>query len=87
MSALTVAAWMTGHPFTLVADRHDIIGDMDLDRLFYQMVEGPVIVLVVLDVAIDMYAGLLDVGILVRLGRQGPQSWLSRVPGSSLKGR
>ena len=73
MGPLTIAAWVTGHPLTLVADRHAAIRGLDFDGLLYQVVWYRVIVLVVLDVVIDMHTGLFDIGILVRLGRQGPQ--------------
>ncbi len=69
----TITARVAGDPLTLMVDRHSAVGGLDFDFLLYQVVRDGVIVLVVLDVVIDMYPCFFDVGVLVRLGRQGPQ--------------
>ena len=68
-----MTARVAGDPLSLMVDRHGAVGGLDFDFLLDQVVRDGVIVLVVLDVVIDMHPGFFDMGILVRLGRQGPQ--------------
>ena len=76
MRTWTLAAWVAGEPLTVVVDRYGVVRGLDFDFLLYQVVRYGVIVLVVLDVVIDMHPCFFDVGVLVRLGRQGPQGRL-----------
>ena len=79
VGALTITARVTGDPLSLMVDHYGAVGGLDFDGLLHQVVRHRVIVLVVLDVVIDMHAGLFDIGILVRLGtsRHEPGSGLA----------
>ena len=75
VSPLAITPWVAGDTLTVAVNSDQVVTGLNLDGLLYQVMRHRVIMLVILDVIIDMDAGLLDLGVLVRLRRQGPQDW------------